>query len=315
VSYKLRNSIALGVLLLLILAVGTYIRAFNLPKKITALEKEIQKIDEELQNTPNLVNQFNDLSAILTDTQKRWESRNKDIPPVDITAQSYAYFSRLIDLSGEVKLDMVYTGTTSLANYGFNTYILRGEAPFDNLYRFIWYLENDRRLYKIHTIALKGLEVAPTDEDEGRVLVTFDMTVHAYSHRLRASSSLGERQRIPNSLATDPFDPIISAGLPANINNLVEIERSDLKAVIPGKAFVLDQNNTIQTMHEGDEVYLGYVTRIDQDEGRLECTLNKGGIIEKVDLKIRYGPQQNSKTKIGRGMKASFVIAVAALLW
>ncbi len=297
-SYKLRNSIALGVLLLMILAVGTYIRAFNLPKKITALEKEIQKIDEELQNTPNLVNQFNDLSAVLTDTQKRWEGRNKDIPPVDITAQSYAYFSHLIDLSGEVKLDMVYTGTTSQANYGYNTYVLKGEAPFDNLYRFIWYLENDRRLYKIQTIALKGLEVAPTDEEEGKVLVTFDMNVQAiFSSVAELSSSLGERQRVPNVLAADPFEPVISAGLPPNIDGLVEIERSDLKAVIPGKAFVLDQNNTIRTMHEGDEVYLGYVTRIVPDEGRIECTLNKGGIIEKVELKIRYGPQQTAKSK------------------
>ena len=113
----------------------------------------MQKIDEELQNTPNLVNQFNDLSAMLTDTQKRWESRNKDIPPADVSSQSYAYFSRLIDLSGEVKLNMVYTGTTMLGNYGYNTYGLQGEAPFDNLYRFIWYLENDRRLYKIHTMS------------------------------------------------------------------------------------------------------------------------------------------------------------------
>jgi len=298
VSYKLRNSIALGILLFLILAVGTYIRAFNLPKKITALEMEIQKIDEELQNTPNLVNQFNDLSAVLTDTQKRWEGRNKDIPPVDITAQSYAYFSHLIDLSGEVKLDMVYTGTTSQANYGYNTYVLKGEAPFDNLYRFIWYLENERRLYKIQTIALKGLEVAPTDEEEGKVLVTFDMTVQAFfSSVSELSSSLGERQRLPNVLTADPFEPVISAGLPPNIDGLVEIERSDLKAVIPGKAFVLDQNNTIRTMHEGDEVYLGYVTRIVPDEGRLECTLNKGGIIEKVELKIRYGPQQTAKSK------------------
>jgi len=110
VSYKLRNSIALGILLFLILAVGTYIRAFNLPKKITALEKEIQKIDEELQNTPNLVNQFNDLSATLNDTQKRWEGRNKDIPAADVTGQTYAYLSHLIDLSGYVKLDMVYAG-------------------------------------------------------------------------------------------------------------------------------------------------------------------------------------------------------------
>ena len=294
-SYKLRNSIALGILLFLILAVGTYIRAFHLPKKVKALETEVQKIDEELQNTPNLVNQFNDLSAILTDTQKRWESRNKDIPPADISSQSYAYFSRLIDLSGEVKLNMVYTGTTMLGNYGYNTYGLRGEALFDNLYRFIWYLENDRRLYKIHTLSLKGVEVAPSIEYElGQVLVTFDMTVHAYfSSVSELSSSLGERSLTPNTLAVDPFTPVIAAGLPPNVRELVEVERSELKAVIPGKAFVLDQTNAIRTINEGDEVYLGYVTRVDPEGGRVECTLNKGGIIEKVEMKIRYGPQAN----------------------
>ena len=63
-----------------------------------------------------------------------------------------------------------------------------------------------------------------------------------------------------------------------------------MRAVIPGKAFVLDQSNTIRTLQEGDEVYLGYVTKIDPSQGRLECTLNKGGIIEKTELKIHYGP-------------------------
>jgi hypothetical protein len=44
-------------------------------------------------------------------------------------------------------------------------------------------------------------------------------------------------------------------------------------------------------------VYLGYVTRIIPDDGRIECTLNKGGIIEKVELKIRYGTQLNTVQK------------------
>ena len=159
-------------------------------------------------------------------------------------------------------------------------------------------LENDRRLYKINAIALRGLEIAGTDKEEGRVVVTFDMTVHAYFSSIsELSSSLGERSISPNPLSVDPFMPVISAGLPPNLHGLVEVERSDLKAVIPGKAFVLDQDNTIRTMQEGDEVYLGYVTKVDPEGGRLECTLNKGGIIEKVALNIRYGPQQNAKTR------------------
>lgn len=285
-------------MLILILGIGTYIRAFNLPKKAKAIEKQIAQIEEELQNTPNLVNQFNDLSAVLTETQKRWENRNKDIPPVDVTSQSYAYFSRLIDLSGEVKLDMVFQGTQARTNYGFNVYSLRGEAPFENLYRFIWYLENDRKLYKVQTLNLKGLEVAPTEKLEGKIVVTFNMVVNAYfSSVAELASSLGERSLTPNSLNVDPFAPVISSGIPPNNRELVEIERSDLKAVIPGKAFVMDQSNTIRTLREGDEVYLGYITKIDPEGGRLEATLNKGGIIEKVELKIRYAAGQTVSQK------------------
>ncbi len=290
-SYTIRNSIVIGVLLLLILSVGTYIRAFNLPKQEEAIETQIKTIDEELQNTPNLVNQFNDLSATLAETKQRWENRNKDIPPVDVTAQTYAYFSRLIDLSGKVKLDMMYTGAQQKGNFGYNTYALKGEAPFESFYKFIWFLENGRKLYKVNNMNVRGLEIVASDEREGEILVTFDANVHAYfSSVAELTSSLGERSITPNYLGADPFAPVIASGISPNLRSLVEIERSDLKAVIPGKAFVLDQDNTIRTLEEGDEVYLGYVTRVVPGEGRIEATLNKGGIIEKVELKIRYGP-------------------------
>jgi hypothetical protein len=286
----------LGILLFLALGVGVYIRSFSLPSKANKIEKEVKGIDEQLQNTPNLVNQFNELSASLADTKKRWESRNKDIPPIDVTSQTYSYLSRLIDLSGYVKLDMLYQTVEHKGNYGYNVYNLKGEAPFENFYRFVWYLENGRKLYKIHRMNVRGLEIAPKDNEEGHILVTYEMVVHAYfSSVAELASAPGERTITPNLLVVDPFAPVISSGIAANLRSLVEIERSDLKAVIPGKAFVLDQTNTIRTLVEGDEVYLGYVTKIVPDDGRIECTLNKGGIIEKVELKIRYGVQQQQQ--------------------
>lgn len=283
----------LGILLFLALGVGVYIRSFSLPSKATRIEKEIKSIDERLQDTPNLVNQYNELSATLADTKKRWENRDKDIPPVDITSQTYAYLSRLIDLSGDVKLDLLYQSAQHKGNYGYNVYNLKGEAPFENFYRFVWYLENGRKLYKINTMNVRGVEIAPKENEEGHILVAFEMVLHAYfSSVAELASAPGERTITPNSLVVDPFAPVISSGIAPNLRSLVEIERSDLKAVIPGKAFVLDQNNVIRTLTEGDEVYLGYVTKIVPDDGRIECTLNKGGIIEKVELRIRYGTQQ-----------------------
>ena len=145
--------------------------------------------------------------------------------------------------------------------------------------------------------------------------MTFEMAVHAYySSVAELANSGGERDIAPNSLSSDPFYPVIASGIPPNTRDLVEIERADLKAVIPGKAFVLDQGNEIRTLREGDEVYLGYVTRIDPEAGRIECTLNKGGIIQRVELKIRFGPSNQLQTNRNEVDMTRIVAVVVALL-
>ena len=106
-SYKVRNSILLGVLVLLIVGVGTYVRAFHMPKKERTITAEIKKIDEELSNTPNLIHEYNTLSETVAETKKRWESRNKEIPPEDLTGKTYDYFSGLIEKSGGSNEDAI----------------------------------------------------------------------------------------------------------------------------------------------------------------------------------------------------------------
>lgn len=291
--YILRNTIVLGVLLVIILAIGFYLSGAHLPKKIDKVEKEIEKYEIELQNTPDLVNQYNVLSQQLATTKDRWELRNKDIPPVNITGETYNYINQLIGKSGELKLDMLFIDTKNFKNYGFNTYNLKGEATFENLYRFIWYIENSRLLYKINNLSLRGIEAKDKLTGKTQLLVTYEMILSAYFSNIpELFSSTGERRMVPTSLTTDPFAPIILRDLPPNVEDLVEIERSDLKAIIPGRAFVIDQNNRMRSLSEGDEVYLGYVTKVDHINGRIECTLNKGGIIEKFELNIRYGQKQ-----------------------
>ncbi len=291
--YILRNTIVLGVLLIIILAVGFYMSGAHLPKKMEKVEKEIKKYETELQNTPDLVNQYNLLSQQLNSIKERWDLRNKDIPPVNITGETYNYINQLIGQSGELKLDMLFVGTKNFNNYGFNTYNLKGEASFENLFRFIWYLENSRLLYKISALNLRGIESRDKTTGKTQLLVTYEMILNAYFSNIQElHSSSGERKIMPVSLTADPFAPIIFRDLPPNTEDLVEIERSDLKAIVPGRAFVIDQNNKMRALSEGDEVYLGYVTKVDHINGRIECTLNKGGIIEKFELNIRYGQKQ-----------------------
>lgn len=295
--YQLRNSIVLGALLLLILFVGGYIRWIRLPGQIEEVDAKIKAVNTELQNTPDLIGQFNLTQENVADMQERWQNRSKDIPPADKTAQTYAYLNRIIDLSGFLRLDMIYQGEETFGNYGYNIYNLRGESNFENFYRFIWMLENGRNLYKIPILNLRTIEIVRTETEPGKeptpegreFRVGFEMVIHAYfTPDTDLTGSVGYGEVMPAALNYNPFRPLILSSIPPNVLGLVEVERSELKAAIAGKVFIQDQNNEIQTLQEGDEVYLGYVTRIRPEEGKVEFTLNKGGIIERFELTIRF---------------------------
>lgn len=289
-SYIIRNSVALGVILLLILGMGIFMTVFSLPKKLKTLDTEIKKIEVDLQNTPDLANQYNVSVAQLEESKKRWETRNKDVPPKDITGETYGYFNSMIDVSGEVKMDMSYVGPQEFGHYGFNVYTLKGEATFDNLFKFIWYTENGRRLFKISNLTLRGYEAKSKESAETKILVLFDMELQAYYSSIpELNTAPGQRNVVPVTLTTNPFFPLIFREIPPPQADEIEIERSILNAVIPGKAFIIDQNQKSRSLEVGDKIYLGYVTKIIPDQGKVECLLNKGGVAERYELTIRLG--------------------------
>jgi len=289
-SYIIRNSVALGVVLVIILAVGVFVTTFQLPKKSKALEIEIKKIEVDIQNTPDLANQYNVAVAQLEDSKRRWETRNKDVPSKDITGETYGYFNRIIDISGEVKLDLAYVGPRDFGRYGYNVYSFKGESSFDNLYKFIWNTENGRRLFKISNLTLRGYESKSKETGETKVLTLFDMEVQAYYSSIpELNTAPAQRDLAQVTLTTNPFFPLIFREIPPPQKDEIEIERSILSAVIPGKAFIVDQNQKPRTLEVGDRIYLGYVTRIIPDLGKVECLLNKGGVSERYEMTIRLG--------------------------
>jgi hypothetical protein len=290
VSYIIRNTLALGIALVVILALGMFLTTYSIPKKLKVTESEIKKIEVELQNTPDLANQYNTTSTQLDMIKKHWETRNKDVPAKDITGETYGYLSQTMESSGEVRMDLTFVGPREFGTYGYNVYSLKGEAPFSNLYKFIWYVESGRRLMKVSNLSLRGYEAKSKDQKETKILVLFDLELQAYYSSIpELNNAPGVLTSTPLTLASNPFSPLIFHEIPAPQANEIEIERSDLKAVIPGKAFIIDQNQKSQTLEEGSKVYLGYVTRILPNEGKIECMLNKGGVAERYELTIRLG--------------------------
>jgi hypothetical protein len=293
-SYALRNSIVLVVLVLIVVIAGGYIWGVRQPAKIDELQARIDQLDREIARIPGLIAEYNRLTEALEDQRRRWEGRTKDIPQVDITGQTYDFFNRSIDNSGGfVKLDMTYGGMQQQDRYGYNVYNLRGEAPFPIFYRFLWFLENDRKLYRLHQANLRGVETRDKETEMPRLMVTFDMQLRGFFTDVQElHASTASRPVRPNLLTFNPFQPLILSDIPPNIDNMIEAERSELRAVLPEKALLIDHTGEMKTIRVGDPVYLGYVTSLNPEQSKVEFTLNKGGIIERFNLYIRYNDQQ-----------------------
>lgn len=289
-SYSIRNTIVLGVILLLIWSIGGYFTLFYIPRQIELTENEIQNIEKTLQNPQDLAYQYNSTLARLEDMKKRWETRSKEIPPVDITGETYGYMTRAIDISGEVKLNVNYVGPTDAGSYSYNKYNLKGLAPFRNLFRFLWYMENGQRLFKISALNFRLDESKDPETQETKITVAYEMELLAYYSKLPELNIAPVRRTVtPPPVMSNPFFPLILRDIPPARPDEIIITQSELLAVVTGKAFILDQNQKSRTLEEGDPVYLGYVTKISPREGKIECILNKGGVSEIFELYIRAG--------------------------
>ncbi len=84
----------------------------------------------------------------------------------------------------------------------------------------------------------------------------------------------------------NPFRPLIH-DIPANKEDLVDVEQSTLIGLSQGKVFLKDQNGEFTTLKPGDEVYLGELRSINQQDKSATFMLNKGGVVERVILTIQ----------------------------
>lgn len=290
-TYKLRNTIILGSIWLIITTGGLFWWAFWQPRQLKKINKEIQVISKELEDLPGLTDEVQRLTAQYQDVKRRYDSRSKEIPQFDISSQTYGYMSHGIDEAGFLKFDMKFMGTDEKPNWGYNAYKLElGEAQFENLFKFVYFLENGRRLYKIAIIRLDFKDAIDQETKDINRWIAFEMEIHAYfvKNIPELGTSLAAKSLTMIPTPFDPFRSIISQTLTVEPpEGDIDPYKLEVKAVLPGKAFVLADNELI-VLHIGDKVWRGNVTRISPAESAVEFMLDEGGIIRKLVKKIVF---------------------------
>jgi hypothetical protein len=291
VSYKIRNTIALAVIIFLVSVIGVYVTMFFQPNKIAQNQKEAKKIEVQLQDNSAQLSAIEENQSKLRETLHRWNNRVKEISSSDVSSQTYGYLSDIIDESGaqQLKMNLSLVGTKNEGTIGYNTYKISGTSEFPNIFRFIWLLENGRKLYKIKSLALMSSELGSDSLSMPIISMQYDMEINAY---FTSEATLGMPVMRPDStpqpIMSNPFQPSVYQRTPANVRNLVDVEKISLKATANGKALVMNEDGKLVTLQVGDEVFLGKVTNIIPRDGVVEFVLNDGGIVKTKRIQIQF---------------------------
>lgn len=314
-SNFVQNIVVLAVCWLLVTAAGVYVTFFEQPEELDRLEKaeKVTRLKEAELTT--LLAEEASAAQQAEQILRRWEARYKIIPKELEDEEVVAYLNHL-SRTGFKNFDITFGGIRRTRDFSAYAYQISGRGFFDALYRVVWELENNRYFFRVRDLRLEHIDLVSRDRESQRealhVMVSFTMGVEAYfggAEGLSAESVLAglpeEASHVEGGLATvlppvptevlparepakNPFFPAIMSTIPPNTDNLVDVEKARLVSIVAGKAIFLWEDEYHQ-LDIGDPVYLGKIILVDPTEDRVVARLNKGGIIDEVELELQTG--------------------------
>jgi len=308
-----KNVIVLLFCWLIVTGSGIYLTFVRQPKLLEGLKNAEQVARMKNAELISLQTEEVTLTRRTEDALRKWNTRYKTIPDELTTPDVMAYLNDLTS-EGFESFDVTMRSVQAAQDYSYYTFAVSGRGFYDRLYQFIWDIENYRDFYRISDLALNHIDLVTEHPDLGtdqlQVMVSFKMDIHAYFNGIEGASAsddlfadLTEEIGIPlsdqNSLppvplemlpdqqpATNPFHPVIMEQIPPNTYELINVETALLVSIVGGEAVFQDEKG-YRTVGEGDDVYLGQIVEIDSHEGRVLASLNKGGIIDEIELSIQ----------------------------
>jgi hypothetical protein len=292
--YRLRNTLILLAFVVIILIIGGFFNFYHYPKKIKRSKSEIQNIDAKLVSLPEMETALLAYKTQIETNRQKLSQLDKQIEPKVTPALTYGYLDSVQDKFGSLQGNIAFDGDSVAQGYGYNIFSIKGEGEYDTIYAFIWALEEGPKVYRIVKLNLRSVESVNEETGLNEIIVVYDLDLWALYADVKNLPPINRRLADvrPPIAYINPFEPYVFKDIPPNIYGLLEVERADLQALYPDKAFIADNKGQIQILTLGDEVYLGYLTKIDTQNNQVEFTLNKGGIIEKFYLKMAFGRKE-----------------------
>ncbi len=291
---KLKSTLVLIALLLLIIVAGSVYTFVFQQKDIDARKKRLDELNRSAYNTEELMQQLNTLKARAAELDSILALRKFNIPVNLHQSEFYNFINKIsFRFAPESFVNIEYQDIVSSTNYSHYLYSLTGTAYYNDVYKMIFAIEQSKELKKILNCSFDNF-VQVDKEGIPHYLVTYNINCAVYfSDNDRYASSVSKENRLTPNPLYDIFYPLIRNEIPPNTDNLLDAQSAQLLALIPEGAFIADSKGTTYLLWEGDKVYLGYLTEIDYDKNVVHFVLNKGGIIEKLTMTLEKKAKNN----------------------
>jgi len=293
---KLKSTLSLVAIFLLIVIAGSIYTFVIQSGKIKEKQKQLDELKLNQLDTETLLQQLEDLKDRSALLDSILASRKFNVPKLLHQSRFYDFINNLSpNFSEKSVINIEYVDQHKSGAFSYYVYKLTGKATYNDLFTLFYAIEQSKELKKIESSSMDS-QIEVDEEGIPHFLVNYTVVVNVYfsDKDLFAASTIVENKLIPNRLY-DIFYPLIRNEIPPNKDNLLDVQTARLLALIPDGAFLTDAKGGTYLLWEGDQVYLGYLTKIDYQKNAVSFILNKGGIVENVVLNLEKEKITESK--------------------
>ena len=275
----------LALLIIILVAGGIYIFVVQ-RGDISERQEKLDELNKNVYDPVELDNRYQEMERRSAELDSILANREFNIPQNISSIKFYNFINNIVaNFPKETTVNVEYLRQAPDKEFFFHEYKLTGGGNYNDVYKMVYAIEQSKELKKINKLSLTNL--VKTDEEVPLFLVNFELIAQVY---YSLDNRFAPAEYVENNLATGPiydaFYPLIRNEIPPNIDNLLDVQGARLLALIPEGAFVADNKGNTYLIWEGEQVYLGYLTKIDYDNNTVSFILNKGGIIEQVTLQL-----------------------------
>ncbi|MFI5236979.1 MAG: hypothetical protein ACHQLA_03480 [Ignavibacteriales bacterium] len=283
---KLISTLSVLALLIIILVAGGIYLFVVQRGDLTERQEKLTELSKNVYDPEELNNRYLSMERRSAELDSILANRKFNIPQNVSSIKFYNFVNSIVaNFPGETTVNIEYLRQAPDKEFFFHEYKLTGGGNYNDVYKMIYAIEQSKELKKVGRLSFSNL--VKTDDEVPLFLVNFELITQVY---FSSDTRFAPSQFVENNLATGPiydaFYPLIRNEIPPNVDNLLDVQGARLLALIPEGAFVADNKGNTYLVWEGEQVYLGYLTKIDYDNNTVGFILNKGGIIEQVTLQL-----------------------------